>query len=86
MKDSAKKSQKESGTGHQILPFGLHLSEPFHGIVVEQYKIERGEVCIYMSETPGGLYNSCGFHLMSPHGISLVPSGSCAHMYMNMHR
>lgn len=83
MKDRAKKSQKESGTGHEILSFGLHLSELFHGIVVEQYKMKRGEqVCIYMSETPGGLHNSCGFHLMSPHGnlISTIRQ-LCLHVH-----
>lgn len=64
--------------------FGLHLSEPFCDIALEQYKMERGEqVHIYMSEIPGGLYHSW---CLSPHGNHQVPSSSCACMYMDMHR
>lgn len=61
--------RKRLGQAIKSLSFGLHPSEPFYGLVVEQYKMKRGEqVHIYMSEIPGELYNSCGFHLMSPHG------------------
>lgn len=49
--------------------FGLYLSEPFHDIVLEQYKMERDEqVHIYMSETSGRLNNSWFFYLVFLHG------------------
>lgn len=50
------------GQAIKFSSFGLHLSEPSHDTALEQHKMERGEqVHIYMSEIPGGLYNSCGF-------------------------
>lgn len=79
--------RKRVGQAIKFSSFGLHLSEPSHDAALEQHKMERGEqVHIYMSEIPGGLYNSCGFYLMSPHGNHQVPSSSCACVYTDMHR
>lgn len=43
----------------------------------------RGEqICIYISETAGGLYKSCGCHLMSPHGnLSSAIKQLCLHLH-----
>lgn len=86
MKDSAKKRQKQKEWVGQVIKFsssGIHFSEPFHDIVLEQYKMERDEeINIYMSETPGGLYNSCFFYLMSPHGnLTSVVKQLCLYVH-----
>lgn len=71
------------GQAIKFSPFGLHLSEPFHDVVLEQYKMERDEqVHIYMSKAPGRLYSSGFFYLISPHeNVTSVVKQLCLYVH-----
>lgn len=47
--------RKRMGQAIKFSSFGLHVSEPFHDMALEQYEMERGEqVHISMSEIAAG--------------------------------